>query len=61
MKNKIFKVNYDKNSPYVETISYYESNSLNDLIQYHDEKYGMSYVKSIKPAQYQVNTNLVLG
>ena len=52
MKNKIFKVNYDKNSPYVETISYYEANSLNDLIQYHDEKYGMSYVYSIKLAEY---------
>ena len=50
MKNKIFKVNNDKNSPYVETISYYDTNSLNDLIQYHDEKYGMSYVKSIKLA-----------
>lgn len=50
MNTKIFEVKYDKNSPYVETISYYESNSLNDLIQYHEEKYGMSYVKSIKPS-----------
>jgi|8_EtaG_2_1085327.scaffolds.fasta_scaffold242592_2 pyruvate/2-oxoacid:ferredoxin oxidoreductase beta subunit len=46
---KIFKVNYDSNSPYVETESYYKSKSLNTLIKYHEEKYGMSYVQSIKP------------
>tara|TARA_Y100000361_G_C10939388_1_gene227982 strand:- start:35 stop:187 length:153 start_codon:yes stop_codon:yes gene_type:complete len=48
MKTKIFLVNYDKNSPYVEEESYYESNSLNDLISHHEDLYGMSYVKSIK-------------
>lgn len=49
---KLFEVKYDKHSPYVDTKSYYQTKSLNDVIRYHEDLYGMCYVQSINEVTF---------